>query len=116
MKNWPTNFVSLFSFYSYAEAGLFVALIQRFRMNYYLIFNRQNRIYSTLNEYIDDMTSFDNLSFGNFSMVFAILFSFGLVLLIVFTGNLILARAFPKKQTKRRTRRRRLEIRTNYVN
>ena len=75
--------------YSYTESGLFVALLQNFRLNAFLIFNINNRIYSTITEFIDDNTKFDNLSFGNFKMVFEFFFSLCLVLLFVFVVHLL---------------------------
>ena len=75
--------------YSHAESGVFVGLLQRLRMNFLLNFNKENRVYSTINEFVADMTGFDNLSYGNFRMAFRFYFSFCLTLLIVFGCHLI---------------------------
>ena len=114
--------------YSYTESGLFVGILERFRLNALLIFNRENRVYLTVAEFVDDKTKFDNLSFGNFRMVFICFFSFCLVLLLVFVVHLLYRKDFQftcglkvrrerryKRKVERRTVKRRLKFQSQKV-
>ena len=80
--------------YSYTESGMFVDQAQKLRMISLLLFIKENRVHFSINEYINDMTKFDNLALGNFRMVFAFFFSFGLILLAAFIVHIIVVRFY----------------------
>lgn len=94
---------------SYAESGMFLNVVRTLRKNAFSIFTKENRIYFTINQFKDDMTKFDNLSLGNFRMLFLIFCSFDLILLVVFMGHhaVIKAYSYWLRRRKRLLRRRR---------
>ena len=98
-------FVFSLRIFGYTESGIFVALLQRLRMNYLVSFNKENRIFFTINEFIEDMAGFDNLSIGNFRVIFAFFFSICLAILSVFIGHLIGTKWMIHQKRRKRMRR-----------
>lgn len=81
-------------------------LLQTLRTNGIFEFTKGNRVYFTVKEFKDDMAKFDNLSFGNFRMIFVIFFSSGLLLLLNFMLHHVVLKAYSCWARRRRRRRR----------
>ena len=83
-------------FLMYSEAGIFTSLLEEMKINSVGFFRKENRLFHTAKEYVDDMVSFDNLGIGNFYGIFKLYFAFCSLVLVVFVvhsmANSILSR------------------------
>ena len=61
-------------FLMYSEAGIYLKLFDSIKKNSFEYFIKENRIYRTPKEYVDDVVSFDNLGIGNFYGIFKVYF------------------------------------------
>ena len=77
-------------FLTYTEAGFFINLYDEMKRNSLNFIMKENRLYRTTKEYVDDVVSFDNLGIGNFYGIFKAYFAFCLLALIVFVLHLII--------------------------
>ena len=81
---------------AYTESGLYTNSLVEIKRNAIDFIRKENRLYHTAKEYVDDVVSFDNLGIGNFYGIFKIYFAFCLIVLIVFVVhsmvNFILSR------------------------
>ena len=111
---WPINLLDLrlklsllfISVYTYTESGLLVGLLRGLQRSTLTSFTKQNRLYFTVNEFEKDMTKFDNLSFGNFRMIFKFFILFYSILLAVFMASPVVRKAYIFCQVQMRNRRR----------
>lgn len=55
----------------YTENGIQLRLLYKFRLNSDT-FERLNRVFKTVNEYVDEMTKFDSLTFHNYQNLFLV--------------------------------------------
>ena len=82
-------------FLMYSESGQFLKSFDLIKKNCIDSFRKENRLYHTTKEYVDDVVSFDNLGIGNFYGIFIAYFLFCSIVLIVFvihlTSNFILS-------------------------
>ena len=77
-------------FLMYTESGMFIHSQSEMKRNSLNFIMKENRIYRTTKEYVDDVVSFDNLGIGNFYGIFKAYFAFCSVILIVFVLHLII--------------------------
>ena len=75
-------------FLMHTESGLFVRLFDEMKRNCINFVMKENRIYRTTKEYIDDVVSFDNLGIGNFNGIFKLYFVLCSIISIVFVIHL----------------------------
>lgn len=108
-----TNSFSI-SIYLYSESGLFLSQVDALRNDALFEFNKKNRLYFTIQEYEEDMTKFDNLSFGNFKMLFVFTICAHLLLLLIFIVHHAVLKIYRRWQRgRRRKRRRRIQEKLN---
>ena len=74
----------------YMESGLFVDTFDTIKKMSNDFFMKENRIYHTVKEYVDDLISFDNLGIGNFYGIFKMYFLVCSIISIVFVIHLII--------------------------
>ena len=77
-------------FLMYTEAGMYVRLTDQIKRSCTDFFMKENRLYNTLKDYVDDVISFDNLGIGNFNGILKTYFVFCSIVLIVFVIHLII--------------------------
>lgn len=90
----------------YTEGGLFVNLMNSLKQNALTYFRRENRVYFTVKEYIDDVVTFDNLVIDNFYNIFKLYFSFCSTVLLGFVIHVIIDFIYCLKMGNRRRKRR----------
>ena len=82
----------------YMESGLFVDTFDTIKKMSNDFFMKENRIYHTVKEYVDDLISFDNLGIGNFYGIFEAYFVFCLIVFIVFVIHSIVNFTLSRKE------------------
>ena len=77
-------------FLMYTESGIFVDTFDTIKKRSTDFVMKENRLYRTPKEYVDDFVSFDNLGIGNFYGIFKAYFVFCSLISIVFVIHLII--------------------------
>ena len=85
-------------FLMYTEAGFFINLLDEIKRGSIDYIMKENRVYRTPKEYVDDMVSFDNLGIGNFYGIFEAYFVFCLIVFIVFVIHSIVNFTLSRKE------------------
>ena len=86
----------------HSEGGLFINILDSIKEDSINFFKKENRLYHTTKEYVDDVVSFDNLGIGNFNGIFKIYFAFCFIILLVFVIQLIINFISSRKERNRR--------------
>ena len=75
----------------YLESGLFINAFDSMKKSSTDFMRKENRLYNTPKEYVDDVVSFDNLGIGNFYGIFKAYFVFCSIVLIIFVIHSIVS-------------------------
>ena len=89
-------------FLMYTESGIFVDTFDTIKKRSTDFVMKENRLYRTPKEYVDDFVSFDNLGIGNFNGIFTAYFVFCSLISIVFVIHLIIKIILSRRASIRR--------------